>query len=279
MPNSRKIAVLQLIGAAILWSTGGVLVKFIDWNPMAIAGCRSGIAALVLVFAVGRLHLTWSLPQLGGAVCYAAMVILFVVGNKLTTAANVIFLQYTAPVYVALLSSYFLKEKTTKKDWMILAVVVLGMILLVSDNLSLTGGLGNLCGILSGMSFAAMVILLRKQKEGSAVESVVLGNILTMLVSLPFLFDEGPSLAGWGCLWLLGIFQLGFSYVLYTRALKVVTALEAVLIPYFEPVLNPLWAFLFIHESPGPSAMVGGAIILAAVAVKSVSGESARVSN
>ncbi len=266
----KSRAVLLLIGAATLWSLGGLLIKLISWNPIAIAGARSGIAALVMLVFRRRMRFNFSPAQLGGAVCYAATVILFVIANKWTTAANAILLQYTAPVYVALLSTWFLKERITRSDIVAIIAALAGMFLFFLDDLSSGGFWGNICAILSGIAFAGTVLCLRKQKDGSPLESVFIGNVLTFLIGLPFAFKSVPDASGWVGLVLLGVFQLGLSYILYAEAIKYVTALEAILIPVIEPVLNPVWVFWLLKEKPGAWAISGDAIVLISVTLRSL---------
>ena len=261
----RKGAIGLLVGTSILWSFGGILIKLVTWNPIAIAGMRSVIAALLLLAFIRRPRITWSFPQIGGAVAYAGTVILFVSANKLTTASNAILLQYTAPVYVAILGAWFLKERARLFDWITIAATLGGMVLFFLDKLSAGGFYGNLVAILSGVSFALLIILLRKQKSESPLETVFLGNILTALIGLPIMFQSMPDASSWIGLVLLGVFQLGLSYILYTTAIKHVTALEGVLIPILEPILNPVWVFLMIGEIPGPWALIGGCIVLVSI--------------
>ena len=258
------------------WSLGGLLIKSVDWPPLAVAGGRGLIAALFLALtARGRLRFTWSPLQLGAAVSYAACTATFVAATKLTTAANAILLQYTAPVWVALFSAWLLRERTTRADWLAIAATFGGMTLFFwSDGLQLSGALGNVLGIASGVSFGAIAILMRMQKDGSPLESIVLGNVLAFLIGLPAMLTAPalPSLHGWIALALLGVVQLGVSYQLYAKAVKHVTALEAVLIPVVEPILNPIWVLLFAttHERPRSLALAGGAVVLGAVTLRAV---------
>ena len=270
LDKQRAKAVLFLVMAALLWSSGGFLIKSIHWNPLAIAGMRSGIAALLMLAVKRNLKFTWSFSQLGGALAYAGTVILFVVANKYTTAANAILLQYTAPVYVALLGGWFLGEPSNRWDWLTIGAVIGGMSLFFIDKLTLAGFWGNICAALSGIAFAAMVLFLRKQKAESPLESVILGNLLTALLGIPFMLQSMPDGNSWISLACLGIFQLGFSYLLFTEAMKHVTALQGILIPIIEPVLNPIWVFLFLGERPGRLAIVGGVLILGAVTARCV---------
>lgn len=277
---SRQKAILFMVLAAVCWSSGGVLIKLVDWHPLAIAGTRSAISALVMWAFLGKPKLNWSLPQVGGAISYASMVILFVLATKLTTAANAILLQYTAPIYVALFGAYFLKEKATLMDWLTILVVLGGMGLFFLDDFNLNGLWGNLCAILAGVSFAASAMFFRKQKDGSPVETAFLGNILTALVAIPFWFQGGPpNQASYLGLLLLGVFQLGIPYIFYTLAIKKLTALEATLIPVVEPILNPIWVFLFLGEIPGPWALVGGLIVLVSVTFRCAVAEKNKPTN
>jgi drug/metabolite transporter (DMT)-like permease len=267
----KSRAILFLVIAALLWSSGGLLIKLVSWNPVAIAGTRSAIAALVMLAFRRRMSLNWGPAQLGGAVCYAATVILFVMANKLTTAANAILLQYTAPIYVALASYWFLRERITKADLLAIAAAIGGMILFFMDDLSKGGPWGNIVAILSGIAFAGTALFLRKQKDSSPLESLFIGNIVTFLIGLPFILRSLPNATGWVGLAFLGVFQLGFSYILYAEAIKHVTALEAILIPILEPILNPIWVFLMLREKPGKWAIYGGIIVLAAVTLRCLS--------
>lgn len=199
---------------------------------------------------------------------YTTTVILFVVATKLTTAANAILLQYTAPVYAALFGAWFLGERVAWLDWVIIAAVLGGMALFFLDCLTPGGLWGNICAIASGVSYAGLVTFLRKQKSGSPLESILIGNLLTALVGLPFMLQGPPGSASWVGLIFLGVFQLGLSYVLYSAAIKYITALEAILVAVVEPILNPLWVFLVIGEAPGRWALLGGTVVLIAMTVR-----------
>lgn len=263
-------AIAMLACASVLWSIGGLLIKLVDANPMTIAGVRGLIAAAVLCLSVGKPRFTWSLPQIGAALCYTAMVFLFVASTKLTTAANAILLQFTAPIYVALLGAWFLKEKAKPSDWLTIALVLGGMGLFFVDDIDTRSVVGNLMAVACGLFYAFFTMFMRMQKEGSPVESVLLGNLFAAVIGLPFLSVSMPDASGWLGLLLLGVFQLGISYVLYSRAIKHVTALEAIFISVIEPILNPVWVFLRLGEVPGPMAIVGGVIVLAAITMRCI---------
>jgi drug/metabolite transporter (DMT)-like permease len=260
-------AVGLLVATAVLWSFGGLLIKIISWNSMAIAGGRSALAAAVMLLVIRRRHLNCSFDQVGGAVCYAINVILFVVATKMTTAANAIFLQYTAPIYVAILGAYFLKEKVTGFEWLTIVAAMFGMALFFFDRLTFANYWGNGLAILAGVAFAGMIVFMRRQKSEFPLGSIFLGNILVAIVCLPFMFGQAPDKVGWLALAALGILQLGLSYILYSIAIKRVTALEGIMVPMLEPVLNPIWVFLFLGEQPGRWAVPGGIIVILSAVV------------
>ena len=268
--NARARAIAAVAACALLWSTGGLFIKVISWNPLAIAGVRSLIGGAFILLYLRRPRFTWSGTQIAAGVCYAATMISFVVANKLTTAANAILLQYTAPLYAAILGWIFLGEMATWVDWVTIAVSLGGMTLFFLDKLSAGGLAGNLLAVLSGVFFAGALVLLRKQKDGSPLESILISHAITIVVSLPFLWKGGPSLVGWGALAFLGVFQIGLSSILLSYGVKHVTALQSLLTSIIEPLFNPLWVFLLLGEVPGPFAIVGGTIILVTVTARSV---------
>jgi drug/metabolite transporter (DMT)-like permease len=231
---------------------------------------RSFIAAGLILLVFGRPRFTWSAPQVGGALAYAATSILFVVSTKLTTAANAILLQYTAPAFAALFGIRYLGERPRRSDWITLAAVMAGMVLFFFDRLTLAGLWGNLAALTSGVTFAWMALFMRRQKDTSPVESVLLGNLLAGLAGIPFMTGDMPDPAGWLRLLALGVVQLGLAYVFYTKAIRHVTALESLLIPTVEPVLNPVWTMIFIGEVPGILSLCGGAVIIGAVLTRGI---------
>ena len=261
-----------LLGVALCWSLAGVLFKHVPWPGLAAAGGRGLIAALFLLAASWRsLRFTWSPLQLGAAAAYAACTVLFSLANKMTTAANAILLQYTAPVWVALLGAWLLGERTTRTDWLAIAAVLGGLAVFFYEGLQVGQVGGLVVALASGVGFAVMTILMRKQKDTSALESIILGNLIGFAVGLPAL-ARAPAMPadGWLALGLLGLVQLGLAYLLYARAIRHVTALEAVLIPVLEPILNPVWVMIDQGERPSRFALLGGAIVLGAVTLRAL---------
>ncbi|NLN49303.1 MAG: DMT family transporter [Clostridiales bacterium] len=268
--NDRVKSIIYLIIASVLWSTAGVLIKLVNWNPLAIAGSRSFIASFVVLAYVKKPKITMSRAQIGGAICYAATVILFVTANKLTTSANAILLQFTAPVFVALLSAWLLKENIYRYDWITMGFVFAGMILFFVDDVGVGNMLGNVIAVVSGFFLACVTIALRLQKDGSPVETALLGNILTFIVAIPFILKSMPDLRSIIGLILLGVFQLGMAYIFYALSMKHISAIEAILITVVEPILNPIWVFFFSGEKPTLFAIIGGLVVLSSVTVRSI---------
>lgn len=260
----------MLACAATLFSTSGLFIKIISLTPLALVSARSIIAALIMALWLRRPHFTWSVAQVGGAVALVATQILFVLATRQTTAANAIFLQYTAPVYVALFGAWFLGEKAKSYDWLTMAAIAVGFFLFFNDKLSPSGWWGNVYAIISGMTLAWLLLFMRKQKDGSTAETILLGNILAGIIGLPFLLSASPTPGDWAGILFLGVLQLGIPFILMSVAIKWLTAVEAVLIQTLEPIFNPIWVFLVIGELPSFWALVGGLIVLTAVTGRAI---------
>ena len=267
----REKAIILLLLAGVMWSLGGLLIKSIPWPPLAISGMRGGIAAIVIYIFSRNDKITITKNKIIAACFYTLVVTLFVMANKLTTAGNAILLQYTAPVYVALFGYMFLGERSTFVDWATIMILLLGLALFFFDDLSFDGYLGNVLAILSGMSFAGLTLLLRKQKDDSPSDSILLGNILTLVIGLPVIvggteFDLNSIIL----ILLLGVLQLGIPYILYTTAIKHVTALDAIIFPIIEPILNPILVFIVLGETLGAWSVFGGALVLGGVIFRAI---------
>lgn len=267
---TRKRALVYLVITGLLWSMGGLFIKLVDWNPITIAGTRSGISALVMLIYLKKPIKSFNKNKLIGGLLYASLMLLFVSANKLTTSANAILLQFTAPIWVAIFSGVLLKEKIRSYDWYAIGAVMIGMTLFFLGDLNTGNTFGNLIAVLSGISMAGTVLFLKLQKDGSPVEMTMLGNIITFIIAIPFLFLITFSFRNVAGILVLGIFQLGISYIIYSLAVQHVSAIEAILIPIIEPLLNPLWVFIFTKETPGPYAILGGVLVIGSVVVRGV---------
>jgi drug/metabolite transporter (DMT)-like permease len=269
--TERKQALAALVGAALLWSVGGVLIKWVQWHPLALMSARSAVAVVLMLAVIRRPRFDWSWLQIGAALAYAATVLLYVPAVRMTTAANAILLQYTAPLWVALFGAWWLKEKPTWLDGACLAITLAGLVLFFKDGFRGLSSLGDLLAVLSGVTLAAMTLLIRRQRAGRPMESVLLGNAIAALAGLPWvLTTPPPDWTGIAAVVFMGVFQLGLAYILYCWAMKHVTALDAILVATLEPILNPIWVALLLGERPTGWALAGGALVLLAVTVRGV---------
>ncbi len=278
MPQSRATNWLLLMAAAFLFSTGGAAIKAISMTPWQIASFRSGIAALTLAVFVpdGRRNWRWELLPVGAA--YAATLVLFTLSTRLTTSANAIFLQSTAPLYLLLIGPLLLKEPLSRSDLLFLVAVATGMFLCFGTAQQAVATApdphtGNLLGAFSGLTWALTVSGLRwlGRRTGTgnaATATVVIGNLLAFLVTLPKAVPL-PH-AGWtnlAVLFYLGVFQIGLAYLMVTRAIRHVPAFEATTVLLLEPALNPVWVWLVQDERPAVTSIAGGVLILSATLV------------
>lgn len=282
---------LHILIAVVLMSLGGAGIKLCSFGPWQVGGFRSAFAALTVFFLLreARRHWSWKVIPVGAA--FAGTLVLFVWGNKTTTAANTIFIQSSAPLWVLLLSPLLLKEQIRLKDVISMLIFGVGLALFFlapekATRLSPEITKGNWLALAAGVCFALTIMGLRGLRGHGAEASIVCGNCFAFLICLL------PQLAGpwgtpdgfmpgaprdWLTLLFLGSVQIGLAYILYVRGLRTVLAVHASLIGLIEAVLNPLWVFLIFHEErPGPYAILGGAIILAATAYQVIGKPAAR---
>jgi drug/metabolite transporter (DMT)-like permease len=255
-----------VLGAAVLWSTAGVAIKLSCLSGWQISFGRSLIAALLIPTLVPSSRVRPTIKILAVSLTYAGTVTLFALANKLTTAANSIFLQDTAPLYVGLLSFLVLGERVGRGELLSFPLFFLGLALFFCDRLSEGQRMGNLLALTSGVSFALCILGLRGLGTANAAP-LVWGNVMAALLSLPgALHGPVPRLVDLGIVAYLGVFQLGIAYVLFARGVQSTPAVEASLLALLEPVLNPIWTFLWAGERPGHWAIWGGSLILVATA-------------
>ncbi len=262
--------ILFVLAAALLWSTGSLFIKSTPLGALELSFGRSLLAALTVAVLTRREGFRLNFMTLVAAVLYAALLVLFVFANKLTTAANAIFLQYTAPVYVLILEPLVFKERFRRADLFVVAACVCGMSLFFVGRLRPEDVAGNLTALASGLCFALFLLLLRHQRGGESnrASSVIYGNLIICLVTLPAFARVAGTLTTKDVLIVsyLGVFQIGLAYTLFTLGIaRGVRSLDAGVVGYIEPMLNPIWVFLFLGERPSKWAVVGGSIIIAAV--------------
>jgi len=274
------LARLQVLAAAVLFSTGGAGIKAAAFSGLQVSALRSGIAAIVLILLV-RGRLVVSLPMLATGLVYAATLTLFVLSTKLTTAANAIFLQATAPLYLLVLGPLVLGERFRSRDFVFLGGVAAGMALCVLGRPPATTtapdpATGNLLAVICSLTWAFTLLGLRYLQRGDGpsgvgMTAVALGNLFASLVAMPFAWPfPAAAPSEWATIVYLGVCQIGLAYVFLTTAMRVLPALEVSLLLLIEPVLNPAWTWLIRGEHPGRWTIAGGAVIIVATAVKSV---------
>lgn len=266
----RRKAIIFLLIAAVLWSTSGIFLKVLNWQPLAVLAGRSLFSSLVFLVYLRRIPRRFTRWQWVAAISSVVTQLLYITAIQMTTAANAIFLQYTAPIYILLLGYWFLREKPSRADWVAMLVIFAGLGLFFGDRLSPGGFTGNLLAIISGVTMAMMTVAMRAQKDGSPAESFLLANMLGVLLGGYFVFQQPWTVTNWAVVAYLGIFQIGLAFLLYSFAIKVIPALETTLIGTLEPILNPVWVFFFIGETPGPLALVGALVVLVGVIISSV---------
>lgn len=271
MSHKKAIAITCFV--ALMWSLAGFNIKMIEWSPYAIAAGRSLVAVILLAPMVLRKGFQKiDRYVIGGAICYAAFNYCFITSTTLTSSAIAIMMQYTAPIYVALLSWLFLRERVGWADIISVGFVFLGMIFFFLDSNSGGSLKGNIVSIFNRITFAGISIFLRLQKDGNPALSMYLGNVISAVAGLPIMWNAGmPDTISLLFLLLAGLL-VAVSYTLYAKASTGLSALETVLIPIIDPVMNPVWVFLFLDERPGALTIVGAAVILVSVTIRVVSG-------
>ena len=265
--TDRRKALIYLVITALLWSTSGVFVKALSWGPVSILAGRGLFTSIVLLLYLRRLPKQWSRWMLLAAGGSVATQFLFVTSTKLTTAANSIFLQYTAPIYVVLLGYWLLREKPSRSDWVSMGLIFIGLLLFFGDQLSTQGFYGNILAVISGVTSAIMVVAFRAQKDAHPEDSILVASLFMAVAGIPSILKESWTVTNWSIIAYLGIFQIGLAFILFTKSIKHIPALEANLIGTLEPVFNPVWVYLFLGEAMGRSALLGGVVVLAGVIV------------
>jgi len=268
--SAKSSALFFVLAAALLWSTGGLFIKWTTLSGLELSFGRSLFAAITV--ALFTRHEGFGLNRLTAvtSVLYAALLLLFVLATKQTTAANAIFLQYTAPVYLLILEPLVYKEKFRSRDLITVLVCLAGMTLFFVGKLRPQDVTGNLLALASGLCFALYVLLLRhaKARTVNRASSVIYGSLLLVIFAAPAGLAAIPRLTRHDVLVVLylGVVQIGLAYTLFTVAMaRGVRSLDAGIIGYIEPVLNPIWVFLVLGEKPSGWALLGGVIIIVAV--------------
>lgn len=271
--SKSKIGPIYIILAAIFWSFGGLLGKLIPWSGISIAALRGIIAAITIAIYRRSFYFKLNKPILLAGISLTITTILFMIANKMTSAANAIVLQYTSPVFIILLTLIIDKQKPKKRDLFAIFGVLIGISIFFFDQFKSGNYFGDLIALGSGLSFAA-VFFANKLPNASPIDATYLGNLLSVLI-LPFiLFDQSfisnQSSMIWLYIFLMGVFQLGFGYIFFSLGIKQTAATTSSIIATLEPILNPIWVFLFLNEVPSSLALLGGIIVLITVSIYNV---------
>ncbi len=267
MGQTRSFAILLTVFAAILWSTGGLFIKLLPLDAFTILFYRSFYAGLIFVVIFGKKLFVFNKLSLISSLFYAPLLIAFVTSTKLTTAANAIFLQYTAPAFVLLLEPYFMRTKLKRINVFTVVICFFGMALFFVEQFSKPDNwLGIWIAFSNGFILTGLLIGQKMNKPEFQPGAVFLGNVLVCLITLPwFISNPLPTVTENNYLMILGFGQLGLGFVLFLYGQKYLPAIESSLIAMLEPLLNPVWVFLGYGENPGYWAIIGGLIIIAAL--------------
>jgi drug/metabolite transporter, DME family len=272
--TQHQKGLLAVLLTAILWSTGGLFIKLISLTAMQLSFFRCLIAAIVFAIVFRKTVFSYNKLTLLNAFLYSIVLITFVLATKTTTAANAIFLQSTAPIYVFIFEPLINKTSYRRIDLITIFICFLGMFLFFTGDISPGHMEGNIIALCSGLAFASFFLGMKKNKPEYQLNSIFYGNVIVALFCIPFLFSM--DILSFSDLWMvsfLGIFQIGLAYAIFTYGLKRVLAIEASLISLIEPVLNPVWVFLGYGEIPSLSAILGGIIIISAITVRTLISE------
>ena len=269
--NDRK-GPLFIALASICWSFGGLFIKFIPWGAMSIVGIRACLAALVFVIYRRSFKIEFTPGNILTAICLSSTTVMYVFANKLTTAAAAILLQFTAPIFIILIYLIFYRKKPTISAVIAVLLTLAGMMLFFAENLDAGAFWGNIMALISGLSMAGVYVC-TKRPDTNPENALFLGFLINTCIGLPFAVTEVTADAGaWGAVIFLGVVQVGFAYIFFSKGMKKTSALLACLISTIEPILNPIWVMLAglagllpELEIPGLLALTGGIIIILTV--------------
>ena len=258
--------------ASVCWSFGGLFIKFIPWGAMSIVGIRAFLAAIVFIIYRRSFKIEFTAGNIMTAVCLSSTTVMYVFANKLTTAAAAILLQFTAPIFIILIYLVFYRKKPTISAVTAVLLTLLGMMLFFAENLDAGAFWGNIMALISGLSMAGVYVC-NKRPDTNPENALFLGFLINTCIGLPFAFtDVTADVTAWVAVLILGIVQVGFAYIFFSKGIKRTPALLACLISAVEPILNPVWVMLAgiwgllpELEIPGVFALIGGLIIILTV--------------
>ena len=264
-------AMLEMLLCAALWSIAGIFMKFLPWNGLAVASLRSLLAGLTIAIymVLSNRRFVIEKKTLLSGILTGCVYTCFACANKLTTAANAIVLQFTSPVFIVIFSALFFRKKIKRADLITVLITLGGIALFFFDRLETGYLFGNLVAIAAGMFMAGMYMAVGNLEGDERFTAITIGQAFTFLVGLPAVIATKPvfNLTTVSCIAVLGVFQLGISYILYVKASLYCPPLACCLLGGLEPLLNPVWVLLFYGEKPGIFALVGGIVVVVTITV------------
>lgn len=272
--RKQRIAIVQMLICAALWSIAGILIKLIDWNPFVIAGFRGLFAAVTvgIYMLVKKQKLVLSRPVLISAFFLAATFFCFVSANKLTTAANAIVLQFTAPIFIMLISAVLFRQRFKLPDYATVLLTFCGIAVFFVSGLKDGHLPGDLVAVLAGVFMAGMYLSVSRMDKTEKMSGIFFGQVLTALVGIPFAFFTKGTISTGAVISIivLGVVQIGIPYILLALASNHCPPLACSLIGALEPLLNPVWVFIFNGERPGIFSIIGGIVVIGAVTAQCI---------
>jgi drug/metabolite transporter (DMT)-like permease len=268
--NNRTKGSLSIFICALIWSTSGLFIKLLDWHPILITGMRSLLASILLfvyrlIFIIkqkqNKPYITINVIIAGFT--YAVTMLLFVYANKLTTSANAIMLEYSAPVWAALFGWIVIKEKPRKENWISMLTISIGLFIIFNNSFTTGKYFGDLLALIAGISFGVHSVYMSIQKKEDPIDALLLSHIICILFAIPFFIKQPPLLnhTTISSILFMGIFQIGIASFFFSYGIKRISGMNAMLISAIEPALNPLWVFIFTDEKPSIHTIIGGTII------------------
>ena len=275
--KKENVAIIEMLICATLWSIAGIFIKLIPWNGFAVAGVRSLISGITigLYMLMKRYRFVVNATTLKAGIITAIVYTCFVCANKLTSAANAIVLQFTSPVFIVIFSALFLKKPVRRADAAVVSFTLVGIALFFFDQLAPGYLAGNFVAIASGVFMAGMYMLVGDLQGDERFSAITMGQFFTFFIGLPFIIITKPqfTMTATVSILILGIFQLGISYILYVKSAEYCPPLACCLLGAVEPLLNPVWVFLFDGEKPGIFALFGSVIVVVSITVWCIFGQ------
>lgn len=274
--SSQGKSIGSMVICSVLWSIAGIFIKLIPWNPFVITGFRSLLAAAVIgIYMIAtKTALKVNRQAIISALTLCTTMFLFVAANKLTTSANAIVLQFTSPVFIVLISVIFYKQRFRRQDYVVTGIVMVGIVLCFSGQVSGGAMAGNCLAVLAGLTLGTTFVVTGNTDQDSRMSGILFGHILAAVIGIAVSFVVPTQFTPRAMLYIaiLGIFQLGIPYILYALALNGCSPLVCCLISAIEPLLNPLWVFIFDGERPSALSLIGGALVILTITLWSIHG-------